>query len=208
MRLVLSLAALIAILAVAYYLARGPDTTRVEGTLTDPLGAPLESARVRLLEDSGVDLFASEGVTDSSGRFVVEVWGRGPGKLVADKAGFGASRPFHIDVGNASMLSASMAVQFPAGIEGTLVNSNGAPIANRHIEVVTSSGFGATYRADAAGRFQINDLPPGDTVLSAWPRHLTKAMQGKGVLQNPAYERTETLEANRRASLTWMLPEE
>ncbi len=156
---------------------------RIVGRLTDPQGAVVAGAKLRLATLSGAPPL--EAASDKNGRFVFTTVPPGDCEIRASAAGFDEiRRTVHVGDGEAlrvdlqfAHLAARVETVTPQ-LSGTVVDTSGAVIAGATVQVRSANGtVQRTTQSDANGSFVISGLSAGNYRL---------------VVSNPGFATKET----------------
>jgi RNA polymerase sigma-70 factor (ECF subfamily) len=150
-----------------------PCGAAVAGSVFDPRGEPLANAQVLLGKEQAFEQFTVEGggnarepaaqftSTDEHGRF--EFSGAPLGRLEVQARGKGCA-PWKGEVETASGVAAQLVIRMQSGakLSGRATDASGKPVARAEVQV-GAYGFASRYtRADADGRFHLENLPLGE----------------------------------------------
>ena len=156
---------------------------RIVGRLTDPQGAVVAGAKLRLTTKSGAPPL--EAVSDKDGRFVFATAPPGDYVIRASAAGFDDIKQT-VHVGDGEGLRVDLQFAHPAArvetvtpqLSGTVVDTSGAVIAGATVQVRSANGtVQRTTQSDANGSFVISGLSAGNYQL---------------VVSNPGFATKET----------------
>jgi uncharacterized GH25 family protein len=134
----------------------------IGGVVIDDTGRPVAGATVAAHADSPSPSPFRSAHTDDRGRFSIA--GVPPGNAtVAAWSGTLASAPRTVEASRTGRVDVTLRA-LASGIAGTVVNQQGAPVANASVYATGPSGGSAL--SDAAGRFQVHDVGLGEYAVS------------------------------------------
>lgn len=136
-----------------------PASMPIRGRLT---GAPdAASFRVWAWSTGKERRFARGSAVAADGSFTVEASGGEGSWVVAARVRGGDDRYALSEPVAAGASGVSLEVRTGRSIEGTLLDTDGSPLANASVQANGSSGWTTGAQTDAQGRFVLRGLPPG-----------------------------------------------
>jgi RNA polymerase sigma factor (sigma-70 family) len=140
----------------------------ISGVLRDPGGGAVVGGRLRVGED------LARAISGPDGRYLVEGLAAGRHQVLAEAAGYGQAR-LTVVVGAADLQNVDLTLAAAASVLGRVVDGTGRPLGDVSVtalvatpdalaDTITSSGVA---RTDAAGRFNIGGLGPGELRVHA-----------------------------------------
>lgn len=156
----------------------------IRGTVKTAAGAPVGGARV-WAESGGKTARARTSVATDQSRTdgIYELTGLAPGtyRLEVDTPeGVSPTEGYSVEVAAGAVATRDLVLEEVGAIQGTVVDSTGAPISGVNIRVVSTSGaFGGTpgQHTDATGAFRVTGQRPGSyrvTASRGWSEPLRK----------------------------------
>ena len=169
------------LLAVAQLVAQpAPERASVEGVVVNQrTGAPLAGVQLKLFGGGS----RIQAATDRKGHFIFSGLDTGQYHLQAERAGFVPLQWSRIVLTLAAgdqLKDLTVRLTPQAAISGALMDADGAPIANVHIQVLRHTwrdgkrvlAIAGGAQSNDAGEFRIGGLAAGDYLMRAQPREL------------------------------------
>ncbi|HJO27752.1 MAG TPA: carboxypeptidase regulatory-like domain-containing protein [Planctomycetota bacterium] len=151
-----------------------PRAATVSGLVLDPLGAPVEGARVsaRRSSSSGSGRSARSSNTEADGSFRVDSVDAGPLSFTASSDDWAASLPLTLDLTPASFMEdVVLTLRMGGTLTGEVFDANGKPEPNCSIQLISPTGQngGDDISTDENGWFEVSHLTPGKYQVMAEP---------------------------------------
>lgn len=142
------------------------EGTTIDGKVHDPDGAPVAGALVVAIEPYGA---RRETRTDEKGRFVLEALPRGATLVEASARGFAPSLPARVMIGTVKPPRTVLVLRAPQTIAGSVVASDGTPIAGATITATDprSELPAASATSGADGAFALDEVGTGPYDVAA-----------------------------------------